>query len=715
MKLFNLLFLTLVLSFQVIAQEYPEITIKDIQFATDSSLNYNGSLNSEPLSSYEGDTVTVTGVVMHPAYEGVNPDSTRTLHSGAAAIYLQDENNPEWGGILVRDPDASTAFSILDSGLVISVTGVVSEYFTTTQLNIFGFEASNIVGQTTRPKPVLLTLDSLVQNGSGLPKYTAEKWEGVYVEFRNLTTSDPGIIGYNTFNVFDEDGSTMVVGNVADLYRTTPAPLAGTKVEYVRGYIETRTNIQNGWFIVNPVYEDDIQYGDVSPPNISNVLRDKGVVAFNEDVVISAKVYDADATADVKEAKLFYSINEAPFDSLNMVLTNAEDSIYSATIPAQNDSTLIRYYVSAVDMDNAVSTNPSNQNNSYFYMTLDRPLTIKDVQYSPYGSGFSGYNGYEVTVSGQVSADTSDIEGDGFNIGPQVYLQYLDGSWSGIQIFGIEADDVKKGEIIKATGLVNESFGVTRIGTLDAGVKIEITTGDNPEGVLPTLISTADIASSTGGSLPAESYEGVLVKFENVTVLDANADGNVDGPDEGAGGSRNYGEIYITDESNVQMRLELQDGTHDYHNFWDAALENSGIRIETGHTFESITGILFYSFSNYKLVPRKNDDFVGHVTDVENVILIPEEYSLSQNYPNPFNPTTTINYTIPSIVSNYSSSVVLKIYDILGKEVKTLVNEVKQPGNYKVQFDASELTSGIYFYTLKAGDFYQTKKLILLK
>ena len=62
------------------------------------------------------------------------------------------------------------------------------------------------------------------------------------------------------------------------------------------------------------------------------------------------------------------------------------------------------------------------------------------------------------------------------------------------------------------------------------------------------------------------------------------------------------------------MRLELQDGTHDYHNFWDAALENSGIRIETGHTFESITGILFYSFSNYKLVPRKNDDFVGHVT-----------------------------------------------------------------------------------------------------
>jgi hypothetical protein len=366
-------------------------------------------------------------------------------------------------------------------------------------------------------------------------------------------------------------------------------------------------------------------------------------------------------------------------------------------------------------MDNAVSTNPSNPNNSYFYMTLDRPLTIKDVQYSPYGSGFSGYNGYEVTVSGRISTDTTDIQGDGFNIGPQVYVQDGTGPWSGIQIFGIQAEALQRGIIVGVTGIVNETFAVTRLGTLEQGVSVTVFPIVDSVQVEPTLISTSDIASATSGTLPTESYEGVLVRIENVTVLDANADGNVDGPDEGTGGSRNYGEIYITDESNVQMRLELQDGTHDYHNFWDAALENSGTRIETGHTFESITGILFYSFSNYKLVPRKNDDFVGHVTDVENVILIPEEYSLSQNYPNPFNPTTTINYSIPKLASNFSSRVVLKIYDLLGREVKTLVNEVKQPGSYQVQFDAGELTSGIYFYTLSAGDFFQTKKLILLK
>ena len=707
MKFFNLLFLILVLSIQIMAQEYPEITIKDIQFATDSSLNYNGSLNSEPLSAYEGDTVTVTGVVMHPPYEGVNPDSVRTLHSGAPAIFLQDENNPEWGGILVRDPDASTAFSILDSGLVISVTGVVGEYYTTTQLNIFGFEAPNIIGQTTKPKPVVLTLDSLVQTGSGLPKYTAEKWEGVYVEFRNLTTSDPGIIGYNSFNVFDENGSTIVVGNVADLYRNTPSPLAGTKVEYVRGYIETRTNIQNGWFIVNPVYEDDIQYGDISPPNISNVIRDKGVVSFNEDVIISARVYDPDGTADVNEVKLFYSINETPFDSLDMIMTNVEDSIWSATIPAQNDSSLVRYYVSATDNDNAISTYPSNTDNSYFYLVLDRPLTIMDVQYSPFGSGFSGYNGYEVTVSGQVSADTSDIQGDGFNIGPQVYVQDGIGPWSGIQIFGIQAEELQRGTIVGVTGIVYEEFGVTRLGTLEQGVSVAVFPLVDSVQVESTIITTADIASSTSGALPAESFEGVLVKIDNVTVLQANADSTF---------SNNYGEMYITDDSNVQMRVELQDGTHDYHNLWDPQLlVNTGIRIGTGNTFESITGILFYSFGNYKLVPRKNDDFVGHVTDVNNLIVIPEEYSLSQNYPNPFNPATTINYTIPKVASSFSSNVTLKIYDLLGREVKTLVNENKQPGSYQVQFEASELTSGIYFYTLSAGEFYQTKKLILLK
>jgi Secretion system C-terminal sorting domain len=95
--------------------------------------------------------------------------------------------------------------------------------------------------------------------------------------------------------------------------------------------------------------------------------------------------------------------------------------------------------------------------------------------------------------------------------------------------------------------------------------------------------------------------------------------------------------------------------------------------------------------------------------------LIPEEFSLSQNYPNPFNPTTTIKFTIPSVGTQRAMSVQLKVYDILGNEITTLVNEEKSPGIYEVEFDAAGLPSGIYFYQLHAGSFVQTKKMILLK
>ena len=86
------------------------------------------------------------------------------------------------------------------------------------------------------------------------------------------------------------------------------------------------------------------------------------------------------------------------------------------------------------------------------------------------------------------------------------------------------------------------------------------------------------------------------------------------------------------------------------------------------------------------------------------------EYSLSQNYPNPFNPTTTINYSIPK-----TSFVTLKVYDELGREITNLVNEEKHAGNYNVEFYRKDLSSGIYFYRINAGEYSQTRKMILMK
>ena len=90
--------------------------------------------------------------------------------------------------------------------------------------------------------------------------------------------------------------------------------------------------------------------------------------------------------------------------------------------------------------------------------------------------------------------------------------------------------------------------------------------------------------------------------------------------------------------------------------------------------------------------------------------IVVKEYDLFQNYPNPFNPVTTINYQLPK-----SGSVTLKIFDILGNEVMTLVNEQKEMGRYTVQFDASSLASGMYVYQLRVNDYTSTKKMMLLK
>ena len=100
------------------------------------------------------------------------------------------------------------------------------------------------------------------------------------------------------------------------------------------------------------------------------------------------------------------------------------------------------------------------------------------------------------------------------------------------------------------------------------------------------------------------------------------------------------------------------------------------------------------------------------ITDIEDeqFDFIPQQYSLSQNYPNPFNPATTIKYKIPVL-----SYVFIKIYDILGREVTTLINEEKPVGVYAVEWNARNLPSGVYFYRLQAGSFVETKKMVLLR
>ncbi len=123
------------------------------------------------------------------------------------------------------------------------------------------------------------------------------------------------------------------------------------------------------------------------------------------------------------------------------------------------------------------------------------------------------------------------------------------------------------------------------------------------------------------------------------------------------------------------------------------------------------------------------EPFLYHIksslVSIDNEKNMPESFVLFQNYPNPFNPSTTIKYSIPNlavtnvasinVAADFSQRIILKVYDVLGREVSTLINKKQQPGNYEVQFNANNLPSGIYFYRITISGFSETKRMILLR
>ncbi len=146
-------------------------------------------------------------------------------------------------------------------------------------------------------------------------------------------------------------------------------------------------------------------------------------------------------------------------------------------------------------------------------------------------------------------------------------------------------------------------------------------------------------------------------------------------------------------------------------------------RIEITKKYSSKFGLYNHSYHvlgsynrEHKLIGCVIDGIMYGDTNTVGIVnytgQIPDKYSLSQNYPNPFNPSTIINYQL-----TINSFVTLKIFDLLGKEVAALVNEKQNAGSYAVDFNSSDfnLPSGIYFYTLNAGEFKETRKMVLIK
>jgi len=171
-------------------------------------------------------------------------------------------------------------------------------------------------------------------------------------------------------------------------------------------------------------------------------------------------------------------------------------------------------------------------------------------------------------------------------------------------------------------------------------------------------------------------------------------------------------EATVGDRSSIAAQRFQSDGSLIGNNFWVS---------NTSDTVNQCAPSVFLHNSNvYSAWYEQDDtlrpvwlniiDFNNPPIGIKEEYIIPSKYSLNQNYPNPFNPTTTIQYELPQ-----RSDVQITVYDLLGRQVTNLVSETQEAGNKSIQWDATNVSSGMYFYQIRAGEFVETKKMVVLK
>lgn len=704
-----------------------------------------------------GDTVTVTGRVVAPSVVNASGNDFRILMRGqnSRTIYIQDTSNNIFGGIIVRQADtvSNTGITNLDSGMKVTLTGIVQEFpdiisSGATQLKLDTLSIIQVLPTIKkRPAPIQVNVSDFDSLGN-VKFLTGEKYEGMYVQLNNVTIGAQSPLGVrNVRRLIDANGNFIYMRDFSNFYSTGPTPSwgwtaytppsIGATVTSIRGVIVNSAYADaNGGlygYVIVPIYPNDLTMGN-TPPFISSVNRIPGVPKPSNTVQVNAVVSDtlSPGLMSVDSCQLFYRINKGAYQRLTM---SPSGNIFSATLPSQPLGTLVEYFIKARDNAGAVRLNPSDTSKStyFYYVRNNDTMTIKDIQYTPNNGGFSGYNGYDVTTEGVVTCDTSDIPAFSFTSpgGTQtsprrVIIQdgSIAGGWSGIWIDGNATDPLVKGTRVRVRGTVSETNGMTRLIIATPGDIQNLGAGTIPPFEVLTPAVLAD--NKIDGDTTAEKWESVLVRYANQCVISCvnapSASGcTSDNPLPDTSFRRNFGEILVVyPGENVESRIELQDGNHTKTNGWDPAGPNYYTGGPVGTLFRkwdgisSLQGVLYYAFGKYKIVPRTNNDF-GTVIGVNPISEIATQFWLKQNYPNPFNPVTNIVYNLP-----VEAEVSVKIFNLLGQEVMTLVSGIQNKGKYEVKFDGMNLASGMYIYVLEANtfegnNFRDVKKMVLVK
>ncbi|MFA7361476.1 MAG: T9SS type A sorting domain-containing protein [Candidatus Kapaibacterium sp.] len=727
------------------------VTIQFFQFKSTDSLAL-GKDRSDKL----GDSVEFVARVVAPPRVSPATNDFRTLLRGSSSwtCYVQDTANGIFGGIVIRQGGRGpqTGLDLVDTGAIIKVRGLVQEFPATGYSNSLtqvdhdttsGYTINVLQSTGSRPVPKLVNITDFNQgdypNGGTINYVGGEKYEGMYVELRNVTIGT-GLGNRQPWSVVDENGNKLYMRDFSNFFSTQPSgdtlrpwthPLAGTYVNYVRGVIIAANNegafgTQLPYAIV-PLYPSDLSLGN-APPQISSVTRNPGVPTPSDSVSVTCSVIDpALNPLTISEVRVFWKVNGGAFDS--KVMPFVTGNLYSAKMPPQALGNLVEYFIKATDNSGGSKNFPADTLKSklFYKVYANDSLSIQDVQWCPNNGGFSGYNGATVRgIEGIVTADTSDIRAfsysssGGSQTSPRrVIIQNGTGVWSGIWVYNNATDVLKRGDRVRVKGVVEESNGMTRINVAAASDITLISTG-NP---LPAAqnLTTAELANNKlDGDSTIEKWESVFIRFNTpfwITCINAGSGISCTSRQTliDTAFRRNFGEILVRDNSNIDSRIELQDGGHTFTNNWDGVTAGKTLLTQNDSILFT-QGILYYSFGNYKMVPRRNTDFgtvipVGIINNNE----IVKSYSLSQNYPNPFNPVTKIRFTLP-----VNSNVRITVYNVLGKEVAKLVDRSMPVGSFTVDWTANNFASGVYFYKVVAegndgSRFVNTKRMILIK
>lgn len=671
------------------------VTIQQIQDV--SAANLAACIDS---SSYNGQIVTVKGTVVMPFGLAVNGSGSTQLRN----VWIQNGTGA-FSGLDVFDSNSADIDNLV-AGDSVEITGSVLEFGPTggpqVETELTSITSINILG-TNRPVNFqVINLGDLNDASQVNILPTGEQWEGSFVEIQNVevTAVVPFASGTRvSFNVKDANGNAI---NVSDRFKvqklpaaggTFVAPTVGTQYTYLRGILMHSPNgclnFNGRGYELHPFDASHYGFGTVVPPQISAITANFIVPTSSQAVTISANITDPNAGGSVASATLYYAVG-ASSTSYTSVAMTASGSTYSANIPAQANNSFVKYYICATDNDNltACSPNVPNNNNPLAYVVKDNGLEIYDVQFTPFTDGNSIYKDKTVTLSGVVTASAEPN-----NLG-YVFIQQEGGllGWAGIMCIGNpQLSSLKVGDKVTLTGDIIESFGCTRLENITSvaitatGLSIPTTTLD------PSVFSTYDFATN-------EAYESMLITVAkqgtpgSIYVTDNNADDpsnfaeyrvgtDVLAPDNGcriiAGRqtSSTYSSLNVSYVNDVQ---------------W---MPNSGVTqvvVQNGDCMSSVTGIMYYSFSNMKLMPRNNDDFINYWVACVNSI---DESLLSQvhinSYPAPASESLQVSYKFPK---NWSATA--QLYDINGRIVATQAFEGQ---NGEISFDVSPLNTGVYF------------------